>query len=134
MAVPEKNDSIRPLLKKLIPYMAVMNVVVYPITLIWGFDLSMIVGLVVGFFYSAACLCFLASTINSAVLRPVGRAKFMMFRCYILHYLGLGILGYLALRFRFMNFAGLLLPQFYPRMILGIMTFFEKRGNRYGRT
>lgn len=128
------DDSIRPLLKKMLPAMAVLNVAVYLVTLLWGFDYTMIVGLAVG--YGCCCLRMyrLAANIRTAVRLPVGKAKVLMFRQYLLHFLLLGILGYVALKFDFMNFAGLMLPQFYPRIVLGGMIFLEKRGARFGRT
>lgn len=128
----EKKDGIKPLLKKLLPAMAVLNLVVYPVTLIWGFDVTMIVGLVVGYFYSAFGCIYLAKTINAAVKRTKAKASAMMMSCYLIRFLGLGVLGYLALEYDFMNFVGLLLPQFYPKIILSLMTFLTKRGNING--
>lgn len=123
----ENKDGIKPLLKKLFPRMILLNIPVWIVTLIWGFDLTMIIGLAVGTAYSIVCCIYLADTINKAVECSQGKAKSMMMACYGLRFLGMGILGYLALSFDFMNFVGFILPQFYPRMVLTIMTFFEKK-------
>lgn len=123
----ENKDGIKPLLKKLFPRMIIINLPVWLITLLWGFDLTMIVGLAVGTAYSIICCIYLSNTINKAVLNSEGKAKAMMFSCYAVRMLGLGILGYVALKYDFMNFVGFLLPQFYPRIILTIMTFLEKK-------
>jgi len=123
----ENKEGIKPLLKKLFPRMIIINVPVWLITLIWGFDLTMIVGLAVGTAYSIACCIYLASTINEAVECSQGKAKGKMMSCYAVRMLGLCVLGYVALRYDFMNFVGFLLPQFYPRIILTIMNFLEKK-------
>lgn len=123
----ENKDGIKPLLKKLFPRMILFNIPVWLVTLIWGFDLTMIIGLVVGTAYSIVGCIYLADTINKAVSHSRGKAKRMMMNCYLVRMLGLGVLGYLALTYDFMNFVGFLLPQFYPRMILTIMNFLEKR-------
>lgn len=123
----ERKDGIKPLLKKLFPAMTALNIPVWLVTLLWGFDITMIVGLAVGTVYSIFCCRYLAKTINSAILKSEGKAKAMMMSCYMVRFLGLGVLGYVALSFDFMNFVGLLLPQFYPRIILSAITFFDKR-------
>lgn len=123
----ENKDGIKPLLKKLFPRMIIINIPVWLITLLWGFDLTMIVGLAVGTAYSIFSCIYLANTINKAVECSQGKAKSMMIGCYLVRLLGIGFLGYLALSYDFMNFVGFLLPQFYPRIVLTIMTFIEKK-------
>lgn len=125
----ENKDGIKPLLKLLFPKMIVANVPVWLITLIWGFDLTMIIGLAVGTLYAIISYIYLANTINKSVVNSVGRAKWMMMRCYLVRMFLLCFLGYVALKYDFMNFVGLLLPQFYPKIILTIMNFTEKKNN-----
>ena len=123
----ENKDGIKPLLKKLFPRMILINIPVWLITLFWGFDLTMMVGLAVGTAYSVACCIYLWKSIMRAVECSQGKAKAVMMSCYLVRFLGMGVLGYFALSFNFMNFVGFMLPQFYPRIILTIMTFFEKK-------
>lgn len=124
----EKKDGIKPLLKLMIPRMIALNLPVFAVTLVWGFDPSMLVGLAVGTVYSIACCVYLWKTINKAVEKGENKARALMMSCYLVRFLGLGVLGYFALSYDFMSFTGLLLPQFYPRIILSVMTFLEKKG------
>lgn len=121
-----KTDTVTPLLKKIIPYMIVANIPVWLLSLIWGFDVTMVVGLCVGTAYCVLAYFYLAKTINLIVKLSKKKAQSLMFSCYVFRFLGLGILGYLALKYDFMNFVGLLLPQFYPRIILSLMGFNKK--------
>lgn len=121
------DNGIKPLLKKLFPRMILMNIPVWLVTLIWGFDITMIVGLAVGTVYAIIGNMYLAETIDRAVGTSTSKAKAMMLGCYTARMLGLGILGYMALSFDFMNFAGVLLPQFYARIVLTVMQFSEKK-------
>lgn len=120
------TDTITPLLKKLIPYMLFANVPIWLFSLIWGFDLTMIIGLFVGTIYCILAYFYLGRTINLAVRLSKRKAQGLMLSCYFIRFLGLGILGYFALKYDFMNFVGLLLPQFYPRIILSFMGFNRK--------
>ncbi len=120
------NDTITPLIKKMYPYVILMNIPVWLISLLWGFELSMIVGLVVGTVYCILAYIYLGKTINYAVNFGEIKAKRLMLSCYIIRFIGLGILGFLALKFSFMNFFGVLIPQFYPRIVLTFMGFSKK--------
>lgn len=117
------TDTITPLIKKLVPRMLLMNVPVWLLTLIWGFDLSMIFGLLSGTAYCILAYIYLGKTINHAVTLTKGKAKSLMISCYVTRFLVLGVLGYFALTYKYINFVGLLLPQFYPRIIFTLMGF-----------
>lgn len=123
----ENKNGIKPVLKKLFPFMIFLNIPVWLVTLFWGFDLSMIVGLGVGTAYAILSYIYLASVINNAVTKSHRKASAMMMSCYFVRMAGLTALGYVALRGEFMNFVGLILPQFYPRIGLSILTFINKK-------
>lgn len=125
MSTNEKNpkDTISPLIKKMYPFIILANIPVWLLSLIWGFDVSMIIGLVVGTAYCILAQIYLGKTINYAVKFNEIKAKRLMISCYLLRFLGLGILCYLAVEFEFMNFVGILIPQLYPRIVLTFMGF-----------
>lgn len=124
----EKNEEneISRIVKKLLPKMAVLTIICFCFTLIWGFKLENLTGFLVGYVYVCWCYYYLGKTCERAVELDVVKAKRLMMRCYLIRYGGLFVLCALAMVTGTLNFTGILLPQFYPRIILTIMQFCGK--------
>ena len=127
-----ENSDIRVLLKKMLPWGAVLNVVCWCITLIWGFSFSSLLGFIVGFVYVCFCYVYLGNTCEKAVKLDVSKAKRLMLKCYIFRYLGLFALCALSMLTGYLNVVGILLPQFYPRIILTVMQFVQRKEKDHG--
>ena len=98
--------------------MFLMNIGVYIITLIWGFDLSTLIGLIIGLLYAYFSLWLLGKTVERAVFENPSKAKGMMFTSYALRYALLFLLCWISFELDFINPIGVLIPQFYARFAL----------------
>ena len=110
----------------LIP-MAVMTVVCYAFTLIWGFDVPTLIGFAVGYGYVVVCYEYLAYSCEKAVELDVKKGKRTMLTCFAVRYAGLFALSAAAMLTGCMNVIGILVPQFYPRIVLTAKEFFIKK-------
>lgn len=115
---------------------AIMSAVTYLITLFWGFDLSMITGILLGYTFLVLSYSYLAITICSATAgTDKKKAKRKMFSCYLVRFAGLFLICWLSFETGIFNVIGVLLPQLFPRPALQLNHFiFTKRGNGNGRT
>lgn len=131
-----KNSPMSNELSVILKGSAVMSVASFLITLIWGFELSMLIGMIIGYVYLVFCYCYLALTVcRATTLKDKKAAKRKMFSCYAVRLGGLFILCWIGYMVSFINPIGVLLPQFFPRIALMINHFFfSKRGNSNGRT
>lgn len=126
----ENNSSVYMLLKKMILIMGVINVFFYLLSLIWGFSIKMLLGFVVGFIYVCLCYVFVARTVVNAVEMPQKKAKRSVISCYVIRCFGLFLLCFIALEFKIFNVIGIIIPQFYPKMAIGLITFMDNRAKR----
>ena len=114
----KKKTPIRKTLESIFPIMFLMNIGVYIITLIWGFDLSTLIGLIIGLLYAYFSLWLLGKTVERAVFENPSKAKRMMFTSYALRYALLFLLCWISFELDFIKPIGVLIPQFYARFAL----------------
>lgn len=123
MTIEIKNE-----LKNLYIGMAIINVIVFAITLLWGFSLSMLIGLIIGYAFMCWNMYYLGHTISKAVYRQKPNNKGFMVGNYALRYSILFILVLVAFFVDFINPVGIILPLFYPRVVLTINSFRKGKG------
>ena len=121
----DNNSSIFKLLKRMIIIMGVINIFFYLLSLIWGFSIKMLLGFLVGFIYVSLCYVYVAKTVENAVEMPEKRAKRSVISCYIIRYIGLFLLCFVAIQFKIFNVVGILIPQMYPRMAISVISFLD---------
>lgn len=126
----DKEIYLRPVLKKLVIAMALINVLFYGLSLFWGFDLKTLLGFIVGYVYVNVCYFYLAYTVEKCVDMNVKRAKRLMLVCYVVRYTGLFLLCFVAMQFKIFNVIGIIIPQLYPRIAFGIIQFIERKTAR----
>lgn len=111
----------------------VMSVATFAVSLIWGFDITMCFGLLIGWVYLSLCYIYLADTICSiARMNDIKAAKTKMHVCYAVRFIGLFLLCWLGFETGIMNVVGLLIPQFFPKIIMYIK--YVKKGKTNGRS
>lgn len=126
MGMKEKSP-LRELVRSLLVPMAVMTAVCWAVTLIWGFDIPTLAGFAVGYGYVAACYFYLARCCERAVELDAAKGKRVMLVCYGVRYAGLFALSAFAMLTHYLNVIGILMPQFFPRIVLTVKELFIKR-------
>ena len=109
-----------------------MTAVCWLVMVLSGFDWRDLTGCVIGYGYMCLCYEYLGRTCERAVRCERKRAERMMRSCYFLRFGGLMALCLLGEQTRTANFIGIILPQFFPRMILTYAQFCgeRKKGRR----
>lgn len=123
----DKDSPIREVLIRMILIMAGINIVFYLISLIWGFELRMLLGFLIGYFYVCACYIYVANTVENAVGMSEKKAKRSVISCYVIRYIGLFLLCFFGTEFKLFSMVGVVIPQFYPKMALSIISFIDKK-------
>ena len=121
------KSPLRELVHSMLLPMAVMTVVCWAVTLIWGFDVPTLIGFAIGYVYVVVCYEYLAWSCEKAVELDVRKGKRVMLTCYMVRYAGLFALSAAAMLTGYVNVIGVLVPQFYPRIILTAKEFFIKK-------
>lgn len=96
-------------------------------TLLWGFDITQLTGFLLGWGYMCLCMFYLGVTCEKAVELDGKKAKRSMLGCYMARYGVLFVLCAVAMLTKAVSAVGILLPQFYPRIILYVMQIRERR-------
>ena len=99
----------------------------WAVTLIWGFDIPTLAGFAVGYGYVAACYFYLARCCERAVELDAAKGKRVMLVCYGVRYAGLFALSAFAMLTHLLNVIGILMPQFFPRIVLTAKELFIKK-------
>lgn len=131
----ERNENqmssvLKPLFKKLVLTMTLLNVLFYALSLTWGFNFKTLLGFIIGYIYVAACYAYVAHTVEKAVDMTTKRGKRAMIVCYMVRYAGLFVLCFVAIQFKVFNVIGIIIPQFYPRIAFGLIAFVERKTAR----
>lgn len=124
------KSVLKPLLLKIYLFGGLMSAGCYAVTLLWGFDVKNLVGFAVGYVYLCLCYFYFGRVCERAVRSDIKRAARMMRSCYFLRYGGLFVLCATASLIGYANFTGIVIPQFFPRLILTADRFFG--GKRKG--
>ena len=115
------------LLKKICLWGGGMAVVFWAFTLLWGFDITQLAGFALGWGYMCLCMYYLGVTCEKAVELEGKKAKRTMLGCYMTRYGVLFVLCAGAMLTKAVSAVGILLPQFYPRIILYVIQIRERR-------
>lgn len=115
------------LLKKIRLWGGVMTAACWAFTLLWGFDITQLTGFLLGWGYMCLCMFYLGVTCEKAVELDGKKAKRTMLGCYMVRYGVLFVLCAVAMLTKAVSAVGILLPQFYPRIILYVMQIRERR-------
>lgn len=125
----DNNNPVYLVLKKMIIIMAFINVLFYLLSLIWGFHIKILLGFLIGFVYVCFCYIFVAKTVSDSVEMPENKAKKSVISCFVIRYIGLFLICFIAMRFKIFNVIGIVIPQFYPKIAVSIITFWDSRLN-----
>lgn len=124
----EQNRSpLSDLLYSLLLPMAVMTAVCWCATLLWGFDVPTLIGFAVGYGYVVACCFYLAHSCEKAVELDVKKGKRVMLACYAVRFAVLFVLCAFSMHTGCINVIGVLVPQFFPRIVLTAREFLIKK-------
>lgn len=127
----DDESEIAVLFRKLVPVMMIVNIAFFLLTLIWGFDIKNLIGFTIGFVYMVWCYYYLGRTIDAAVEMTVKKAKRAMAICYAVRFAGLFILCFVAFQFKLYSAVGIIIPQFYPKIVLSADALIGK--NYFGK-
>lgn len=128
-ALSGKETSVtRPLLNRIYKWGAVMTVICFAVTLIWGFRLSQLLGFGLGYGFMCAQFEYFGRCCEEAVKLDRKAAVRKMRVCYGLRMSALILLSCAAAYTGFANFTGILIPQLFPRMILTADHFIGRKG------
>ncbi len=125
--IKSNDNPLRKLIWEMVPGMFILTVIAYIISLIWGFRLSVLIGFLLGFAYVTLSHFYMAETILRAVRQSKKKAQRMMFFCYLLRYLLLILLCLIAVRVKVLNVFAILVPQFFPRLVLMFNNLKERK-------
>ncbi len=117
------------ILKKMLLVMALINVAFCLLSLITGVHLNLILGLWVGYFYVCLSYIYLSEVVERAVDKTEQKAKRSLISCYAIRYAGLFMLCFLAGELKILSMLGVVIPQLYPKIALGIISFAERKAN-----
>lgn len=128
----KETSTLRPLLNKIYPAGGVITAVCWLFTLIWGFELRTLLGFLVGYGYMCLCYEYLARVCERVVRLDRKRGGRAVTACYMIRFAGLFLLCAMGMLTGYLNFVGILLPQFFPKIILMVMQFTRGRNKSGG--
>ena len=126
MTAPNGNP-LRNILREMIPGLLVLTFISFLVSLFWGFKLPVLIGFLVGLVYVVLSYYYLSETIYHAVNRSKKTAQRMMFICYLSRYLILVLLCLFSVKVKFINVFAVLIPQLFPRLVLTLNNFKERK-------
>lgn len=129
-ALPSGKEAsvTRPLLNKIYGWGAVLTVLCFAVTLIWGFKAAQLLGFGLGYGFMCAQFEYFGRCCESAVRLDRKSAVRKMRVCYAARMSALAILSCIAAYTGFANFTGILIPQLFPKMILTADHFVGRKG------
>jgi hypothetical protein len=123
LLVKVENPEICELLGKIYKWGGLCTAVCFCVTLFWGFEWKNLLGFAAGYGYMCFCIGYLGRTCERAVRLDKKSAGRAMTACYAVRYGGLFILCSAGVLTGIFSFAGVLVPQFYPKIILSVIQF-----------
>ena len=117
----------RPLLTMIYKWGAVLTVLCFAVTLIWGFKVSQVLGFLTGYGFMCAQFEYFGRSCEDAVKLDKKGAVRKMRVCYAVRMSALIILSCAAAYTGIANFTGILIPQLFPRIILTADHFIGRR-------
>jgi len=123
----EKSKGLYQEVKNLVIYMAFLNSAIFILSLFWGFNIYLFLGLIAGLLFSCFNMIYLGYSINKSIEKSPEKAKRYLFINYILRYFVFCILFAISAKINLMCAIGLTIPLFYPKIIY-LIKFFRKEG------
>lgn len=123
----KEKSPLRELVVSMLLPMGIMSAVSWCVTLIWGFDIPTLAGFAVGYGYVVLCYFYLASSCEKAVELDVQKGKRTMLTCFFVRFAGLFALSAFAMLTHWLNVIGILMPQFFPRIVLTAKELFIRK-------
>ncbi len=120
------TQEIKSDLKLIFKGVFILTILVFLVSLFWGFDLSFLLGLVIGSIYICWNLFYLALTISKSVQKDISKAKKSMYGSYFLRYSILVILACVAFFVEFISIFGFFIPLLFPKIVIGFNILFLK--------
>ena len=120
-----KGTSLYYEVRQLIIVMFFVNISVFLISLFFGFKMSILLGLLIGYFYICFSMILLAYSINESVSKTQDKAKKYMLFCYILRYIVLAALLAIAANVKYISIIGVIIPVLYPKFVLFAKSFLK---------
>ncbi|MFA5658767.1 MAG: ATP synthase subunit I [Oscillospiraceae bacterium] len=117
------SPGIKAELKPMLIGMVILNAAVSAVTLIFGFNPPMLIGLAVGCAFMCGNMLYLGFTVSRAVEMTVGRSKKVVVINYLLRYSILGLIVFLAYQTKYINALGIFIPLFYPKPVYAFNRF-----------
>lgn len=125
--IKQGNNSLRKILKDMIPGLFVLTALSFLASLFWGFKISILLGFLVGFIFVVLSYFYMAETISRAVKRNKKTAQRMMFGCYLSRYILLLLICAIAFKTGALNVFCVLIPQLFPRIVLMFNNYRERK-------
>lgn len=107
--------------------MAIVNIIVFAISLFTGFRISFLLGLIIGYLYICWNLYFLGYTISKSIYKSKQNAKRYIRGSYIFRYALLVVVFGIAYNVDFISILGVVIPLFYPKIVIGFNLFKGRR-------
>lgn len=131
----ENENSVKnvlmPVVGRIIKAGAVLSLLGWLITLFTGSALKAALGFAVGYGFMCFSMLWLAGTCEKAVTLPADKAKRLMKQCYILRCCLLFALCAAAMLTKAVNVVGVLVPQFFPKIILTFDKIVSRKGGSH---
>lgn len=125
-----EKSEIRLLLEKIYRWGALCAVVCFAVTLFWGFDFSNLTGFAVGYGYMCVSFEYFGRVCEKAVTQDKKKAVRAVRACYFIRFGGLFLLCALSMLTGLASFAGIIVPQFFPKIILTVNEFSHKKSGK----
>lgn len=125
------NNGMNNELIQLLKGMAILNVIVFIIiSIAFGFELSMLFGLILGYGIASLNLIALSRAITTAVKKDTSKAQKYMTANYLIRYLGVGIIIFISLKTEMISTIGVIIPLFYARLFMFLGTIIKRKGDK----
>lgn len=121
------NNELHHDIKKLIIGISILSLLSFCISLIWGFKIEFLLGTLIGLIFTCFNMIFLGIIVTKSINMEQGKAKKLLFSSYLLRYSVFGVIFAISVYSSCINILALILPLFYPRIVLSIITFYERK-------
>ena len=114
-------------IKKLVIGISILSLIAFGVSLIWGFKIDFLIGTIIGLAFSCCNMAYLGYTISKSVKMSQAKSRRYLVSNYLLRYLIFGIIFVLSVYSNYISTLAVTLPLFYPRIVLAINLFFERK-------
>lgn len=123
----KNNNGLHHDIKKLVIGMSILSLIAFGISLIWGVKIDFLLGTLIGLAFSIFNMIYLGYTVTKAMNMEHGKAKKYLVSNYLFRYLVFGVIFALSVYSNYVNILALILPLFYPRIVLAVIAIFDRK-------